>query len=225
MKHSKRYNLAAETIEKGKPLPVDTAVQVIKSKATCKFNESLDVSINLNLQQKHSIRDTVSFPHSFGKSSRVVVFAAGDKIQEAKDAGADFAGSDELIQKITDGWLDFDIAVATPDMMKSISKIAKILGTRGLMPNPKAKTVTEDIKNAVKEIKKGRKEVRADKAGIINMSIAKADMNEKEISENLRFLLDAVKRKRPSDLKGDYIKSVTLTSTMGPGVRIDFKSE
>jgi len=221
MKHSKRY----ETIKKNKgEYGIKEGVEFVLNGCSCKFDESIDVSFNLNLQKKHSIRDTVVFPHAFGKTVRVLVFARGSKAEDARAAGADYVGDDDLIQKIADGWVDFDVAIATPEMMKSIAKVARILGTKGLMPNPKAKTVTEDVLQAVKAVKAGRRECRADAAGIINFSIGKKSMSAEALMENFDALYTVITKKKPSDLKGDYIRSVHITSTMGKSVKIGKKN-
>jgi large subunit ribosomal protein L1 len=221
MKHSKRFN----AIEKNKEqVTVSEAAAIIKSGATCKFDETIDVSFDLNILKKHNIRDTVTFKNNFGKEKKVLVFAKGKKAEDAKGAGADFVGDDDLIQKISDGWLDFDATIATPDMMKSIAKIARVLGTRGLMPNPKAKTVTEDVAAAINEVKAGRREYRADGNGVINIAIGKASMDHQQVTENFQTLYHAINKKKPSDLKGDYIKSIYMTSTMGKAVKLNKKN-
>jgi large subunit ribosomal protein L1 len=220
-KHSKRFKALVAT-----PgiLTIEDAVGLVKKGATAKFDESVDVSVALKLEKKHTIRDTVSFPNSFGKSKTVLVFAKGKKAEEAKAAGADFVGDDDLIEKINGNWTGFDVAIATPDMMKSIAKVARILGTKGLMPNPKAKTVTDDVTTAVKEVKAGRREFRADAAGIINFCIGKASMQEQQLVDNFKVFFDIVLKKKPGDLKGDYIRSVHVTSSMGRGIQLNRKS-
>lgn len=221
MKRSKRYN-SLEQI----PADQDTAsvVESVKKNCTCQFDETIDVAFNLNIEKKHTIRDIVVFPNPFGKEKRVLVFAKGDKAQEAKSAGADYVGDDDLVEKIAGGWLEFDVAVATPDMMKSISKVARTLGTKGLMPNPKTQTVTTDVGEAVKQIKAGRKEFRADSNGVINFGVGKSNMETEKIVENIKALGQAIKRKEPEDIKGEYFKSAYLTSTMGKSVKLDVKS-
>ncbi|MBN8218581.1 MAG: 50S ribosomal protein L1 [Spirochaetes bacterium] len=220
-KHSKRFKALAPN---SAILTIEEAVGLVKKGATAKFDESVDVSVALKLEKKHTIRDTVSFPNAFGKSKTVLVFAKGKKAEEAKAAGADFVGDDDLIEKINGNWTGFDVAIATPDMMKSIAKVARVLGTKGLMPNPKAKTVTDDVTTAVKEVKAGRREFRADAAGIINFSIGKASMGEQQLVDNFKVFFDIVLKKKPSDLKGDYVRSVHVTSSMGKSVQLNKKS-
>jgi large subunit ribosomal protein L1 len=218
---SKRYKALKPVSDH---LVVEDAIPTVKGSAKAKFDESVDVAINLFLEKKHSIRDTVTFPNSFGKVARVLVFAKGKKAEDARAAGADFVGDDDLIEKIATGWTEFDVAVATPDMMRSIAKVAKVLGTKGLMPNPKAKTVTENILETVKEVRSGRREFRADGAGTIHFAIGKASMDDKKLLENFREFYAAVLKKKPADLKGDYVRSIHITSTMGLGIEINRKN-
>lgn len=218
---SKRYK-ALKRVEV--PQDVERAIELVRENATAKFDETVEICFNLNILKKHNIRDTVVYPHSFGASPRVLVFAKGEKAEAAKEAGAEHVGSDDIIEKIADGWFEFDVAIATPDMMKNIAKIARILGTRGLMPNPKAKTVTDDVKTAVGAIKAGRKEFRANNDGVINFPVGKVSMDESELKENIREFYQTLLKKKPNDLKGDYIKSVSLSSTMGKGIRLDRKN-
>ena len=224
MKHSKRFSGLAEKVEKGKLYSSEEAVKLVKASANAKFDESFDVSINLNILAKHTVRDTFVLPHQSGKAKVVLVFAKGDKAAAAKEAGADFVGDDDLVEKIKGGWYDFDVAIATPDMMRDIGKLGPYLGKRGLMPNPKTGTVTPDVAKAVGEFKKGRTEFRADKKGIINLSVGRVSMDEGQMLDNVKALYKEVLRKKPSDLKGEYIKTIAFTSTMGPGVRVDHKS-
>jgi large subunit ribosomal protein L1 len=207
----------------GKLYSLDEAVKLLKEISYAKFDESVEMVINLNILQKHTVRDTVSLPHGTGKPRRVLVFAKADKAKEAQQAKADFVGDSDVIEKIKGGWFDFDVAVATPDMMKEVGKIGQLLGKRGLMPNPKTQTVTNDIKAAVEELKKGRVEFRADKTNVVHLGIGKLSMDEKALIENGKALYEGVLQKRPTDLKGEYIRSVYLTTTMGPGVKIDHK--
>ena len=202
---------------------VTHALETVKKNATTKFDETIEVSFNLNTLKKHSIRDTVIYPHLFGKALRILVFAKGEKAEEAKAAGVDHVGADDLIEKIAGGWIDFDVAIATPEMMKSIAKIAKTLGTKGLMPNPKAKTVTDNVKKAIDAFKAGRREFRANGEGIVNFPIGKASMSVDQLKENFLELYRILIKRKPTDLKGDYIKSIALSSTMGKGVRVDRK--
>ncbi len=223
MKRGKKYRDSAEKFDPQKMYPIEDAIKMLKDFSYAKFNESVEIAINLNILQKHTIRDTVVLPHGTGKTVRVLVFAKAEKAKEAKEAGAEYVGDTDLIEKIKGGWFDFDVAVATPDMMKEIGKIGKLLGTRGLMPNPKTGTVTNDIKKTVEELKKGRVEFRADKTKIIHLGVGKVSMKENLLFENCKTLFDRVLSKRPLDLKGEYIKSVYLSSTMSPGIKIDHK--
>ncbi len=223
MKHGKKYRQALEKIDRTKAYPLEEAVELLKEIHYANFDESVEVAINLNILQKHTVRDTVVLPHGTGKEVKVLVFAKADKAKEAEEAGADYVGDTDLIEKIKSGWFDFDVAVATPDMMKDVGKIGQLLGKRGLMPNPKAHTVTNAIKETVKELKKGRVEFRADKTRIIHLGIGKISMDSKAIIENLVTLYETVLQKRPADLKGEFIKSVYIASTMSPGIKIDHK--
>lgn len=224
MKHGKRYNDLLKKYEIKKLYGNDEAVSLVVDMANAKFAESFDVSIKLNLLSKHTVRDTVVLPNQSGKTKKVLVFAKGENVALAEAAGADFVGSDELVEKIKGGWFDFDVAIATPDMMRDIGKLGAHLGRRGLMPNPKTGTVTKDVASAVKEFKKGKTEFRADKKGVVNLSIGVVKMEKKELVENVLALYSGVLKKKPTDLKGEYIKSLTYSSTMGPGVSVDFKS-
>lgn len=219
----KRYDAIRKTVEKLSLYSVEEAIDLAKKNATCKFDETIEVTINLNILPKHTIRDTLSFPNAFGKEKRVVVFAQGEKADEAKNAGAIEVGFEDLISKIKGGYTDFDVAISTPDLMKEVGKLGQILGRKGLMPNPKTGTVTLDIAQAVKSFKAGRMEYRADKFGVVRMAIGKASMDVNKLNENFRAFYDEILRKKPSDLKGDYIKSVGVTSTMGVGIKIDHK--
>ena len=219
-KSSKRYKQLEATIA---DKPLNEAVEIIKKNATAKFDETVEVSFYLNIQKKHTIRDVITFPHVFGTSPRVLVFAKGKKADEAKNANADHVGADDLVEKISKGWLDFDVTIATPDMMKIIAKIAKILGTKGLMPNPKAKTVTNDVKESVEAIKSGRREFRANSNGVINFPIGKSSMSLDQITSNFNLFYDIVLKKKPSDLKGEYLNQIHLSSTMGKSVGINKK--
>lgn len=224
MKRGKKYRKALEKVRRDTLYSLEEAVRLLKEMAFAKFDESVEMAINLNIQQKHTIRDTVVLPHGTGKQVRVLVFAKADKAKEAIEAGADYVGDEDLIEKIKGGWFDFDVAVATPDMMKSVGKIGQLLGTRGLMPNPKTQTVTNDIKRTVEELKKGRVEFRADKTKIVHLGVGKISMDEKALVENCKALYEGVLSKRPPDLKGEYIRSVWVSTTMSPGIKIDHKS-
>lgn len=220
-KHSKRY----KAIEKSeKELDFAPAIELIQKNSTCKFDESIDIAFNLNLLKKHTIRETVSFKHAFGKTKKILAFVKEERKQEALDAGADYAGNSDLIEKINGGWIDFDVAIATPDMMREVAKVARILGTKGLMPNPKAKTVTDDLASAISEVKAGRKEFRASSDGIINFSVGKKSMQAGQILENIKSLYEVINSKKPLDLKGDYIKTISLSSSMGKSVKIGQRS-
>jgi large subunit ribosomal protein L1 len=223
VKRGKKYIQAKSKVEKGRMYSLDEAVKLLKEMSYAKFDESVEMVINLNILQKHTVRDTVSLPHGTGKQTRVLVFAKADKVKEAQQAEADFVGDSDLIEKIKGGWFEFDVAVATPDMMKEVGKIGQLLGKRGLMPNPKTQTVTNDIKAAVEELKKGRVEFRADKTNVVHLGIGKISMDDNALIENSKALYEGVLQKRPTDLKGEYIRSVYLTTTMGPGIKIDHK--
>lgn len=223
-KRSKRYNEALKMYDKLKRYPVEEAIKVLKEFPSTKFDESIDMSVRLNLKKNQRIRGIVVFPHTFGKPKRVIVFAKGEKAEEARKAGADFVGDIDLIQKIQKGWLDFDAAVATPDMMRDVSKLGPILGRRGLMPNPKTGTVTFDIKEAVEEIKKGKTDYRSDRDGVVGIAVAKISMDIQKIIDNIIAFYESLVKTRPADVKGEYIKSVTLSKTMSPGVKVDTKT-
>ncbi|MDH5668450.1 MAG: 50S ribosomal protein L1 [Nitrospira sp.] len=199
-------------------------VEAVKGAAYAKFDESVDMAVRLGVDPKRSdqmVRGTTSLPHGTGKQVRVLVFAKGEKEQEARAAGADFVGSDDLMEKIKGGWMDFDCAIATPDLMASVGKLGKQLGPRGLMPNPKTGTVTFEVGKAVSEIRKGRVEYKVEKAGIVHVSVGKSSFNPDQLYDNASAILEAVIKAKPSSCKGRYLKSVTLSSTMGPGVKLD----
>ena len=225
MAHGKKYRAAAQKVDHAETYALDRAVALVKEMAYAKFDETVEVSMKLNIKSKHTIRDVMALPHLFGKEKQILVFAKGDKAEEARKAGAQFVGDNDLIDKIKGGWLDFDIAVATPDMMKDVGKLGQILGRRGLMPNPKTQTVTFNIKEAIEELKKGRVEYRADKGGVVHLAIAKLSMGQEQIAANATAFIQEVVRKRPSDLKGDYVQSIVVSSTMGPGVHVSPKDK
>jgi large subunit ribosomal protein L1 len=225
MKHGKKYLAAAGKHTHAEQVTLEQAVELVKSMAYAKFDETVEIAIRLNLKGKHTVRDTLVLPHGFRAEKKILVFAKGDKAEEARVNGAAFVGDQDLIDKIQGGWLDFDVAVATPDMMKDVGKLGQVLGRRGLMPNPKTKTVTFDIKGAVEELKKGRVEFKADKSGVVHLAIGRVSMDKEKIAENARLLIQEVIRKRPADLKGDYLRSIGLASTMGPGVRVNAKEK
>lgn len=226
MKRGKKYRKVLETIEKGKAYSLSEALNLVKKAAPAKFDESIDVDIGLGVDPKDSsqmVRGTVVLPHGRGKEIRVLVFAKGEKQKQAKEEGADFVGTTELIERIDKGWCDFDVAIATPDMMKEIARLGRILGPQGLMPNPKLGTVTLKIAQAVREAKAGRIEYKMDSQGILHLSIGKKSFKEGDLSENLLTLLKAVVKSRPATTKGQYLKKVTLSSTMGPSIRVDIQ--
>ena len=223
MNRGKKYIEAEKKIDRQKAYLLADSIKILKEASYAKFDQTVEMSINLNILQKHTVRDTVVLPFGTGKKVRVLVFAKADKAKEAQDSGADFVGEDDLVEKIKSGWFDFDVAVATPDMMKSVGKIGQLLGKRGLMPNPKTGTVTNDIKKTVGELKKGRIEFRADKSGIIHLGIGKMSMEDSALVENIKAHHEGILHKRPSDLKGEYIKSVYVSATMSPGIKIDYK--
>lgn len=223
-KVGKKYAEAAKLIEAGKFYEPVEAVELVKKTATAKFDETVEISFNLNVDPKYAdqqVRGAVVLPHGTGKTKRVLVFAKGDKIREAEEAGADYVGSEELVAKIQGGWSDFDVAVATPDMMGQVGRLGKILGPKGLMPNPKVGTVTMDVARAVNEIKAGKIEYRTDKAGIIACAIGKASFDAQKLLDNYRTIVDTVIKAKPAAAKGQYIKTVTLSATMGPGVPLN----
>ncbi|HDG68230.1 MAG TPA: 50S ribosomal protein L1, partial [candidate division Zixibacteria bacterium] len=207
-----------------KPYPLREALELVKKMAYAKFDETVDMAIRLNVDPRHAdqmVRGTVVLPHGTGKTVRVLVFAKGDKAKEAEEAGADFVGAEDLIEKIQGGWTDFDVAIATPDMMPMVGRLGKILGPRGLMPNPKVGTVTQDVAKAVKEAKAGKIQFRVDKAGNIHAPIGKVSFDVDKLTENAMTLVDAIVKARPASVKGQYVKNITVSSTMGPGVRVD----
>ena len=221
MKHGKKYNEAAKKFNAQSLQTVEKAVEIMKQCTFAKFDETVELAMKLNIKAQQSIRDTVVLPHLFGKEKKILVFAKGEKAEEAKASGAAFVGDNDLIEKIKGGWLDFDVAVSTPDLMKDVGKLGQILGRRGLMPNPKTQTVTFDLKNAIAELKKGRIEFRADKGGVVHLAVGKISMEPRNICENIKIAMDTIKRKRPSDVKGEFVRSAIVSTTMGPGVKID----
>jgi len=230
MKRSKRYKIAKEKVDRQKLYNSKDAIKLLKEIATdektkAKFDQSVELALNLNLKAKHTIRDTMILPHTVETGEkRILVFAKGDKAAEAQSAGATYVGDNDLIDKIKDGWYDFDVAIATPDMMKDVGKLGPVLGRRGLMPNPKTGTVTMDIKGAINAYKKGKVEFRADKTGIIHLKVGKVSMPDEAIFDNAKALYHEIIRKKPSDLKGEYFRSVAFSTTMGPGIKIVHQS-
>lgn len=218
----KRFKNAAKTVDRNKVYSFADAIKLVKSNATAKFDETVEIAINLNVDAKkaeQNIRGVLSLPHGTGKVFRVAVFARGPKAEEAKKAGADLVGAEELVEQIQKGEMNFDKCVATPDMMGVVGKVAKILGPRGLMPNPKLGTVTMDVTAAVNAIKGGQVEYRTEKAGVVHSRVGKASFSETALSENIKALLDVIQKARPAGVKGTYIKKLTLSSTMGPGLQ------
>ena len=221
---SKRTKTLRTQIDRDKTYPVADAIKLVKQGASAKFNESIDVAINLGIDAKKSdqtVRGAIVLPKGTGKTVRVAVFAQGDKAQAAKDAGADIVGFDDLAAQVKEGKIDFDVAIATPDAMRVVGQLGQVLGPRGLMPNPKVGTVTPNVADAVKNAKAGQVQYRADKAGIVQCTIGRASFTEEALKENFLALIDAVNKARPSSTKGIYLKKVSVSSTMGPGVRVD----
>ena len=226
-KKSKRLNGAYEGIDREAVYPLNDAVRMIKERASAKFDETLELSMNLGVDPRHAdqmVRGVVSLPKGTGKSVRVAVFARGDKAEEAREAGAEVIGAEDLAEAVQGGTIDFDRCIATPDMMAVVGRLGKILGPRGLMPNPKLGTVTQDVGTAVKAAKGGQVEYRVEKAGIIHAGIGKASFAEADLVENVRALADAVNRAKPAGAKGTYVKRIALSSSMGPGIKLDVQS-
>lgn len=225
MKRGKKYSEAAKLVDRTKTYDPADAVSLIKKTAIAKFDETVEAHIRLGVDGRHAdqqVRGAVVLPHGTGKTVRVLVFAKGDKATEAEAAGADFVGGDELIPKIqNDGWLDFDVVVATPDMMGVVGRLGRVLGPKGLMPNPKAGTVTMDVTKAVQDIKAGKIEYRLDKSNIIHVPLGKVSFSEEQLTDNLDALMAAIVKAKPSAAKGQYLKSVTIANTMGPGVKLN----
>ena len=219
----KRFKKAKGLVEV-KPYKLEEAMPLIKKMATAKFDETVEVAMRLGVDPKHAdqmVRGTIVLPHGLGKSKKVCVIASGEKVKEAEQAGAEHVGGDDLVAKIQEGWLDFDALIATPDMMKSVGKLGKVLGPKGLMPNPKTGTVTFDLSNAVREIKAGKVEFRVDKTSIIHTPVGKASFTAEKLIDNARTLIDSVVKARPAAAKGKYVRSISISSTMGPGVSLD----
>jgi len=223
-KTGKRFTAAKAAVDSHKLYSLDDAVKLLKSNATTKFDETVEIAVNLGVDPKHAdqmVRGVVALPNGTGKSVRVAVFAKGDKADEAKAAGAELVGADDLAEMITNGEMGFDRCIATPDMMMVVGRLGKVLGPRGLMPNPKLGTVTNDVTKAVQDAKGGQIEFRAEKLGIIHAGVGKTSFDEKAIAENVKALIDALNKAKPSGVKGTYMKRVSISSTMGPGVKID----
>ncbi len=225
MKKGKRYQEVVKLVEKTKLYDLDEAVSVLKKSANAKFDETIEAHIRLGVDGRHAdqqVRGAVVLPHGTGKTVKVLVFAKGDNVDKALAAGADYAGGDELVPKIqNEGWLDFDVVIATPDMMGVVGRLGRVLGPKGLMPNPKAGTVTMDVVKAIEDVKAGKIEYRLDKANIIHVPVGKASFSEADIADNFRALMGAIIKAKPSAAKGQYLRSVTITSTMGPGIKLN----
>ncbi len=225
LKKGKRYLKAVNQVDRTKLYNSEEAITLVKDNASAKFDETVEMHIRLNVDGRHAdqqVRGAVVLPHGTGKEVKVLVFAKGDKVQQAEAAGADYVGADELATKIqSENWFDFDVVVATPDMMGVVGRLGRVLGPKGLMPNPKSGTVTQDVENAVKEIKAGKVEYRLDKSNIVHVPIGKASFTEEQLADNFQTLMDAIIKARPAAAKGQFLKSIVMTSTMGPGVKLN----
>ncbi|NLJ90129.1 MAG: 50S ribosomal protein L1 [Clostridiales bacterium] len=225
MKKGKRYLEAVKKVDRTKLYDAEEAISLVKDNASAKFDETVEIHVRLNVDGRHAdqqVRGAVVLPHGTGKEVKVLVFAKGDKADQAQAAGADYVGADELAAKIqNENWFDFDVVVATPDMMGVVGRLGRVLGPKGLMPNPKSGTVTQDVENAVKEIKAGKVEYRLDKSNIIHVPIGKASFANEQLADNFQTLMDAIIKAKPAAAKGQYLKSVVMASTMGPGVKIN----
>ncbi len=222
--NGKNYRAALAKVDRTQRYPLEDSLRLVKDTARAKFDETVEMAIRLGVdprQADQNVRGTVNLPHGMGKTVRVLAFAKGEKEKEAQEAGADFVGGDELIKKINEGWFDFDKTVATPDMMAAVGRIGKVLGPRGLMPNPKTGTVTVDIGKAVREIKAGKLEFRVDKAGIIHVAVGKASFGPEQLIDNAKAVLMSVLRAKPASAKGNFVRGVTVSTTMGPGIKVD----
>ena len=225
MKHGKKYRASVAKYDLTKKYDVNAACKMVQDMKIAKFDETVEAHVSLRLGKSDTVRDTLVFPNQFKAEKRVLVFCKEDRVKEALDAGAAFAGADEYIEKVKGGWLDFDIAVATPDMMKDVGRLGMVLGRKGLMPNPKTGTVTADIAKAIAELKKGRTEFRADKTGVVHIPVGKVSMDAKDTAENVTTFLAELNRKKPQDAKAGFVRSVSLSSSMGPGVWVEFKED
>ncbi len=224
MKHSRRYLELIEQVDREHEYPLTEGVQLLKKVASATFDESVELSVNLGVEPKYAdqmVRGTVILPHGTGKKVRVLVFAQGDKVNEALETGADYAGLEEYIQKVQEGWLDFDVVIATPDVMRHIGKLGRVLGPHGLMPNPKTGTVTQDIAQAVADSKSGKISFRVDRYGIIHVAVGKISFDEDKLVENVKAMVSTLVKLRPQGAKGQYLRKITLTSTQGPGIKIE----
>jgi len=225
MKRGKKYRESLKKYNPAETYVLDAGLDIVKLVAFAKFDETVDLSVKLNLKKSQSVRDTVVLPNQFKGEKKILVFCKPEKEKEAQDAGATFIGADDLIEKVKGGWTDFDVAVATPDMMKDVGKLGMVLGRKGLMPNPKTGTVTFDLKGTLAELKKGRTEFRADKTGVVHLAVGKVSMDTQLLAGNVKAVVAEIKRKRPVDSKGEFIRSVSVASTMGPGVWVSGTEE
>jgi large subunit ribosomal protein L1 len=225
MKHGKKYRESLKKYNITNIYELEEALKLVKSMAFAKFDETVDLSVKLNLKKSQSVRDTVVLPHQFRGEKKILVFCKPEKEKEAQEAGAAFVGADDLIEKVKGGWTDFDVAVATPDMMKDVGKLGMVLGRKGLMPNPKTGTVTFDLKSTLAELRKGRTEFRADKTGVVHLAVGKVSMEPEQLVGNIQVVITEIKRKRPADAKGEFIKTISVASTMGPGVWVAFAEQ
>ena len=225
MKRGKKYRESIKKYDAAASFELNEALGLVKTMAFAKFDETVDLSVKLNLKKSQSVRDTVVLPNQFRGEKKILVFCKPEKEKEAQDAGAAFVGADDIIEKVKGGWTDFDVAVATPDMMKDVGKLGMVLGRKGLMPNPKTGTVTFDLKGALAELKKGRTEFRADKTGVVHLAIGKVSMEAEKLGENVKAVIAEIKRKRPADAKGEFIRTVSVASTMGPGVWVAIRDQ
>ena len=225
MKRGKKYKDSAKKYDVANKYDLSQAIGLVKSMAYAKFDETVDLSVKLNLKKSQSVRDVVVLPHQFRGEKKILVFCKPEKEKEAQDAGAAFVGADDLIEKVKGGWTDFDVAVATPDMMKEVGKLGMVLGRKGLMPNPKTGTVTFDLKGTLAELRKGRVEFRADKTGVVHLAVGKVSMDGEKVAENIQAVMTEIRRKRPADAKGEFVQTVSVASTMGPGVWVSVREE
>lgn len=223
MKRGKKYRAAKEKVDATKVYPIEKAVELARATSYSKFDGTIEISTKVNYKSLQNVRGTISLPHGTGKLVRVLVFCKGDKQNDAKNAGAEFVGDMDLIEKVAGGWTDFDACVATPDMMKEVGKLGPILGRKGLMPKPKAGTVTNDVAKAVGELKSGRIEYRPDKGGVVHLGVGKVSFDQTKLVENIRTVVQTLLRDKPSDAKGDYLKTFSVSPTMGAGVKVDIK--
>ncbi|MDR0641371.1 MAG: 50S ribosomal protein L1 [Treponema sp.] len=225
MSRGKKYQENSKKYDTGASYELKEALNLVKTLSYAKFDETVDLSVKLSLKKNQSVRDTMVLPHQFRGEKKILVFCKPEKEKEAQEAGAAFVGAGDLIEKVKGGWTEFDVAVATPDMMKDVGKLGMVLGRKGLMPNPKTGTVTFDLKGALAELKKGRTEFRADKTGVVHLAVGKVSMEGEKLEENVKTAVTEIKRKRPADTKGEFVQTVSVASTMGPGVWVSIKDE